>query len=154
MDGVLAAIEASSVASWARTSRWGYAAVSATHIFGIALLVGTIVPLNLVRMRLVAAPHEAMARLLVPCAGVGLALAIATGAVLFSARAEEYAGLSVFQAKVALVAFGAVSAVVLHRVHGWFMERAPPARRAGHAAGSILTWLLVLLLGRLIAFAG
>ena len=47
MDAVLAALEGSAIAQTLRVSRWGYAAVNATHILGIALLVGATVPLSL-----------------------------------------------------------------------------------------------------------
>ena len=44
MEALLAGLEATTVAQTLRTSRWLYAATNAAHIFGIALLVGAIVP--------------------------------------------------------------------------------------------------------------
>ncbi len=142
------------MAEWARTARWGYAALNGTHILGIALLVGAIVPLNLVRMGLVRAEPDAAARLLVPFAGAGLVLAVVTGAVMFASRASEYAALGVFQIKIALVLMGVVVALVLHSRHGLYMQRAGRVRMAGHAAVSLTLWIAVLALGRLIAFVG
>ena len=40
MEGVLNALEASALASTLRVSRWGYAALSASHILALAMLVG------------------------------------------------------------------------------------------------------------------
>ncbi|MBJ3777912.1 DUF2214 domain-containing protein [Acuticoccus mangrovi] len=154
MEGLLAALEGSGLATWARGARWGYAALSGAHVLGIALLVGAMVPLNLVRLGLGRVPQEPIARVLVPAAGVGLALAAATGAVLFAVRASEYAALAVVQAKLILVALGTASALVLHAAYGWFMERAGARRRAIHAGVSLVLWLMVLALGRLIAFVG
>jgi hypothetical protein len=42
MEEVLAAVEATPLAQYLRTSRWGYAAVSGAHILGIAVLVGAV----------------------------------------------------------------------------------------------------------------
>ncbi|MCF3936471.1 DUF2214 domain-containing protein [Acuticoccus sp. M5D2P5] len=154
MEALLAWIEASAVGSWARTSRWGYAGVSAAHILGLAMLVGAMIPLNLARLGWIARDVGGAGRLLVPFAGAGLALAVLTGLVLFSARAGEYAGLGFFQAKIGLIVAGTVTALVLHRHYGLYMERATPARRAFHAGLSLALWPVVLLLGRLIAFAG
>lgn len=152
MEPLWAALEATAAAEWTRQSRWGYAAVNTLHILGIALLVGAIVPLDLRRIGVFrTVPHEALARVLVPTAGTGLALAILTGTLLFASRASEYASMGVFQLKVGLVAAGTVVALLLHRAFGLFFEAAGP-RRALHAALSAATWLAVLTLGRLIAF--
>ena len=43
MDAFAASLEGLALAEWLRYSRWGYAAINATHILGLALLVGSIV---------------------------------------------------------------------------------------------------------------
>lgn len=155
MDPVWAALEMSAVAQWTRFSRWGYALVNGAHVLGVALLVGAIIALNLRRMSVLKRPpQEALAAALVPVAVAGLLLAVATGAVLFAARAAEYAVLGVVQTKLALVAFGIVTALWLHARFGSRMQRAGRATLALHAGLSTLTWLAVLGLGRMIAFVG
>ena len=153
MEAFLAALEATPVAQYLRGARWGYAGVNAAHILGIALLVGAILPLNL---RLLGAwpgvPLAPLTRVLVPVAAAGLGLAVATGALLFSVRAREYADLGVVQLKLVLVALGAAAAVLLHALYGQRLEGASRARLAAHAAVSTTCWLGALLCGRLIAF--
>ena len=130
-------------------------AVNATHIFGIALLVGAIVPLNLRFLgfwRRV--PREPLVRVLVPVAMVGLALAIAAGFLLFTVKPQHYAGLGVFQLKLVLVAAGILGALVLHRMRGFLLRDAEDAVLARHAVLSIVCWTGALACGRLIAFAG
>jgi hypothetical protein len=155
VEGLLAAIEATAVAQHLRMARWEYAAVNATHILGVALLVGGILPLDL---RLLGAwdgvQHTVLARVLVPMAAAGLALAIVTGLLLFSIRAREYAVLGVFQIKLALVAVGASAALVGHWAHGRRLEHASHRQMAAHGAISMTCWLGALVCGRLIAFAG
>jgi hypothetical protein len=155
VEPFLAALEGTGVAQALRVARWGYAAVNGAHIFGIALLVGAIVPLDL---RLLGfwpgVPRAALVRVLVPVAACGLALAVAAGLLLFSVRAREYADLEVVQVKLALVALGASAALWLHARCGFRLEGAGRARLAAHAVLSLSCWLGALTCGRLIAFAG
>ena len=153
MEAALVALAATELAAALRVSRWGYAAVSGLHILGIAVLVGAILPLDL---RLLGAwpavPRPVLARVLVPCAAFGLALAMAMGALLFAVRAPEYAALGVFRAKLALVALGAAGALALHARHGAWLADAPPTRLRAHAALSLTCWLGALACGRAIGF--
>ena len=137
-----------------RSSRWLYAAVNAAHVFGIALLIGAIVPLNL---RLLGCwsdvPRTKLVRVLVPCAATGLGLASLAGGLLFSVRAREYAGVGFLQVKLGLVALGTLAAVVLHAGHGSLLEHARKPQLVVHALVSLVCWPTALLCGRLIAFA-
>ena len=155
MDAALAALEGTVIAQMLRVSRWGYAAVNATHILGIALLVGAIVPLHL---RFLGAwrgvPRPVLVRVLVPMAAIGFGLAVIAGILLFSIRAREYAGIGFLQIKLALVAVGVLSALTLHRAHGFLNESASDSRLAGHAVIALVCWIGALICGRLIAFAG
>jgi len=155
MDGLLAVLSQSDIATYLRFSRWGYAAVNTTHVFGIALLVGAIVPLDL---RLMGAwpgiAHRDLTRVLVPVAGAGLAIAIVTGVLLFSVRAGEYASLGVFWVKLALLALGAASALVAHLWFGRWLEKASRRQLFRVGAVSLICWVGVLVAGRMIAFSG
>jgi hypothetical protein len=107
-------------------SRWGYAALSASHILALAMLVGATLPLNLRLLGLWPRIEVAtLARVLVPVAATGLALAILTGLALFSVRAGEYAALSVLHVKVALVTIGGAAAIWAHVRYGWTLAAAP-----------------------------
>ncbi len=154
MEDIWAAIQASEISQALRFSRWGYATVNAAHILGIALLVGAIVPLNL---RLLGAwaqrPLTDLARVLVPMAMAGTALAVTTGALLFTIRAKHYAKIDLLYAKLTLVGVGIGSAVVFHLAAGWWLERASPGRRRTHAAVSLICWIGALLCGRYIAYS-
>lgn len=153
MDDLLTALQQSYVASYFRSSRWGYAALNAAHIFGIGLLIGSTIPLSL---RLIGVwptiGRQLLARVLVPIAVVGLTIALATGALLFSVRAVEYAGLPVFRVKMSLVLLGMISAIVAHVRNGIWLGRSNRTRLPEVGLVSILVWASVLAAGRLIAF--
>jgi len=155
LEAFLAGIEGTAVAQALRFSRWGYAFTNAAHIFGIALLVGATMPLQLRFLGLWPnVPRHWLVRVLSPLAAIGLAIAAIAGILLFSVRAGEYAGIGFLQAKLVLVAVGTLSAAALHRAHGLRLETASKARLAAHAVISMVCWIGALLCGRMIAFAG
>jgi hypothetical protein len=154
MEAFLAALEATTPAQYLRVSRWGYSAVSGAHILGIALLVGAILPLNLRLLGLwPSIPRANLLRVLVPIAATGLALAVFTGSLLFSVRAQEYAAVGFLQIKLLLVAIGVLSALMIHGAYGLTLEGASQSRLRFHALLSLGCWLGALACGRLIAFA-
>lgn len=153
MEAWLATLEATSLAQSLRMARWAYAGVNAAHILGIALLIGAIVPLNLRFFGLwPGVPTLELTRVLVPVAACGLMLAVATGALLFSTRATEYAPLGIFQLKMALVALGTAAALSLHVTHAADLSEASRGRLLAHGAVSTVCWIAALVCGRAIAF--
>jgi hypothetical protein len=141
-----------------RSGRWSYAAVNAAHITGIAILFGAILPLDLRLMGCFRrVPIRTLARVLVPVATCGLLLAVTAGALLFSIRAVQYAGTTLFQIKMALVACGIANAVLLRKAVAWEVGRdstadMPPPRLRVAGALSIALWLSVIFCGRFVAF--
>ena len=155
MEALFAALEGTALAQTLRGSRWLYAGVNAAHIFAIALLVGSVVPLNL---RLLGVwrgiAREAVVRVLAPVAAAGLILALLTGPLLFAVRAREYSDVGFLQLKLIFIAVGVLSTLALCRAHGFLLKDAPRVRLAGHAVLSTVCWSGALVCGRLIAFAG
>lgn len=145
------ALEGLAWVEWLRMSRWGYAAVSALHVFGIALLVGAIVPLDLRLLGLWRTLDvRALYRMLARVAAVGLGLAVASGALLFAVRASDYATLELFVAKMSLVGVGAMHALALHCASDFPIVSRPKQVAAGVL--SLGTWPAALVCGRLLAF--
>lgn len=153
MEAILTALEGSGAAEALRSGRWSYAAVSTAHVFGVALLIGAIIPLNLRLLGLWrTVDRRALARVLVPVAVTGLSLAVAAGVLLFSVRATEYAEMPVLWAKLGFVGVGTASALQLHWRHGLDLASASQRRLAWGAAVSLACWPAALVCGRLIAF--
>lgn len=139
----LAALEAAGPVRWLATAPGAYAAVSALHILGLALLVG---PIVLADLRLIGRLGPALDPALPTlrrCAAVGLAVAAASGAALFCVQASEYAANAVFWAKLGLVAAGAANA------WAWQGVARPPGC-AG--AVSLAVWVGAVVAGRWVAF--
>lgn len=146
----LAAIEATSVAQYLKQARWGYALVNAAHILGIAMLVGALAPLSLrlIGFGWVGVPLALFERILRPTAALGLLLAVASGVLLFSSGAQDYAATGLFKLKMALVAVGVAHALLY--IRGF--DRLPRARQRLAGAVSALVWIATLICGRLLGF--
>lgn len=149
------------IASWPgavllRRSSLAYLLVNATHILGIALLLGPILALD---ARLLGAfrtvPLAAIGPFLSGAAKAGIGLAIVTGLTLFSVGPQDYVDNPAFLAKLALLALAIVNAVTLDRSQAWraaMAGNANAARLKLQAAASMMLWLAVLVAGRWIGF--
>jgi hypothetical protein len=154
-----AALEATPLATALRGSVWVYPLVNAAHILGVALLVGSIVPLDL---RLLgvwrSVPLTPLWGVLTRTAGAGLILAMIFGALLFITRASEYTASNLFISKMAVVALGTANALALRvlpqtQVSEITSTKGKPPARLRFAGGiSLVTWLTALTLGRLIGY--
>ena len=151
------ALQDSAPALVIRHSMWIYPAANVVHVLGVALFVGAIVAYDLrllgVGRRLITA--EAASRWLTPLMVVGFLMIVPAGLTLFTADAGPLAANRILQTKLAIVALGVVNAVIFRlawsgRLKRW--DRNTPAAGRLQAALSILIWLSVPTLGRLIAY--
>lgn len=154
IDHWAAALEATSLAAALRNSVWSYPLVNAAHILGVALLIGSIVPLDL---RLLGmwqpVPLAPLWFVLTRTAGAGLVVAVVFGALLFITRASEYVGSSLFVTKMVLVAVGAANALVLRKTDSAALGARRSSVRIRFGAGvSLAAWLGALTLGRLVGY--
>ncbi len=152
-----AALENSAISFFIRDSTWLYPLANLAHIYGLALVLGSIIALDLrllgVGRRVVTA--EALSRFLAPVMVVGLALSITSGLILFTADASAIAVNPIFRLKMVLLVLGLANAWAFRRLWtpalpGWDI-RAPLGGRL-QAAGSMVIWLLLATAGRLIAY--
>ena len=140
-------------ALWLQQSGTAYLLLNAAHILGIGILLGSIVPLDL---RLIGMfrrfPLDVLGPFLTRMAASGLALAIVTGAWLFSVNPSEYFGNPAFRWKLLLIGIALVNVALQHRNtrrHQW-----KPTTAMRISAGlSLSLWLSVLVAGRWIGFA-
>lgn len=129
---------------------WAYPALEIVHIFGIALLLGNLVLLELrVFGRGAQLPLQPLARLSLTTAGCGFSLAAASGLVMFASQAGELLANRAFTLKMLLIFAAGCNAA-------WFHGRGSLARCDATARAlmvlSTLIWLAVLTCGRWIAY--
>ena len=141
------------------TGVWTYALVNLAHIFGISLLFGAIVVLDL---RLLGVwskiPLDLMAKPTTIVAGTGFVVALISGPALLATKATEYVGNPFLPIKLVAIALGIVNLIILHNLPAW-KERANPemgaAKRQQLAlAGtvSLACWIVVISAARMIAY--
>ena len=137
-----------------RESTLAYPLVNALHIVGVALLFGAIVPLDLrlAGWRREVGPIDGLSRLLLPVSVFGFLLAASAGLLLFATDARAYAASPLFRAKLVLIALALANALALRRID-WRRPDAADWRIAVAGVASILLWLGVLILGRLIGYS-
>jgi len=154
LDVVAAAAHASEFGAWARASSFAYPAANLSHLLGLLLLVGGIGVVDLRVLGLFKSlPLAALSRALTPPAIFGLVLMLPTGATMFAADATTLAGSATFRWKLALIALALANAVVFRVRFNRLLDReAPPAQARAHAGLSLVLWLSIAALGRMIAY--
>ena len=133
-----------------RSHAWAYPALEVVHIFGIGLLLGNLVLLELRVFGLGAAlPVRALARLGLSLAACGFALAAASGLLMFATQAQELLANRAFTLKMLLLLAAGCNAGVFH-------GRDSLGRMDGMARAqmflSTLLWLAIVTCGRWIAY--
>ncbi len=159
IEQALVSIEELAFVSALRSSTFIYPLVNAGHILGVSLLVGGIVPLDLRLLGLWRRyPVTMFVAVLRVTSAIGLGLAVVCGALLFTTAAVDYAGSRLFQVKIALVLLGVANALMLARVlrrqtvQNLPMGAAMPLALQAGASLSLVVWLSVLILGRLLGY--
>jgi hypothetical protein len=154
--GWAVALQESGFAFAIRDSTWIYPIANLTHILGLALLVGSILMLDLRVLGVGRSVSiDALSRLATPFSILGICLSLSSGSVLFSADAAALAANPIFRLKMALLVAGLANALLFRllwqrRISGW-MEGAPvPAKLQAGLSG--IGWLAVASCGRLIAY--
>src|SRR5690606_32495621 len=139
-----------------RTSAFAYPAVNVAHVFGLVLLLGAMLLLDLrllgVGRRLAVTD---VSGLLTPVAALGLLLLLGTGFLLFAADAVPLLRNPLFIPKIVCIALGVVNAVAFRlmwsrRMAHW--DNAPPLAARLQAGASLLLWVAAAGLGRLLAY--
>lgn len=132
------------------THPWAYPALEAAHIFGIALLVGNLVALELRVWGLAPSlPLPALGRLCLSVSLAGFALVAATGLTMFGANPGELLANRAFVIKLGLISLAGMNAALFHGRGG--LQR-PDAVARAQTVLSLGLWLAVIICGRWIAY--
>lgn len=150
------ALESSAAGVFMRESAWAYPIANIAHLFGLAMLAGGIM---VVDVRIIggwrALPLARLSAALMPLAVLGLALFAVSGFAMFASDAATLAGSWVFVTKLGVVAAGLINAFAFRRMArgrltAW--ELTAPATARFLAMLSLALWATAIGLGRLIAY--
>ncbi len=163
MQSITALLERLQASSWAvfiHTKPWAFTTVEVVHVFAIAMVIGTImiVDLRLLGLGSHKRPVAELSRQVLPFTWAAFVIAVIAGSLLFISRATDYVGNTMFWIKMALIVIAGINMMIfefitVRDVKEWNLSPTPPpaARLAGGI--SITCWVLVLVFGRLIAFS-
>jgi hypothetical protein len=133
-----------------QSNAWAYPLLEIVHIFGIAMLLGNLVLLELrVFGRGAALPVADLARLSLTLAGTGFCLAAGSGLLMFSTQPGELLANRAFTLKMLLLLLAGCNAAVFH-LRGSLQKLDWTAKAL--MLLSTLVWLAVLSCGRWIAY--
>ena len=129
---------------------WAYPALESVHVFGVALLVGNLLALELrVWGRAPELPVVALARLSLSIAVVGFLCAAASGLLMFASQPGDLLANRAFTIKMGLVACAGINAGLFHARDGL---RKLDAWARAQTALSLGLWIAVMICGRWIAY--
>lgn len=138
------------MANWIVSQAWVYPSLEVVHIFGIALLVGNLLLLELrVWGAAAALPVAALARLALGIALAGFGLAAVSGLLMFASQPAELLANRAFVWKMGLLMLAGCNAAAFHARGG--LQRLDGWARA-QTALSLGLWILVIICGRWIAY--
>jgi hypothetical protein len=129
---------------------WLYPALEIVHIVGIALLLGSLVLVELrIWGRAPELPLQPLARFGLRLTLVGFAFAAASGTAMFLTQPGELLGNRPFLVKMGLLVCAGVNAGAFHRRGGLVRD---DAFGRGQTLLSIGLWLAIIICGRSIAY--
>jgi hypothetical protein len=158
MDELLQALEEMPLAQAIRESDWMFPTFESIHVVTIALVIGSIMILDLRLMGLASrnAPVSALARAILPWTWGFFVIAAIAGLLMFQSNAVEYFHNLAFRIKMIAMVLAGVNMAVFHvafypKVAEWDVG-APPLAAKIAGATSLACWLVVLAAGRVIGF--
>ena len=133
--------------------------IEAIHVLAITLVIGSIAIVDF-RLLGLASQDRAVTRLtrqVLPCTWTAFALAVITGAALFSSNAVNYAHNFYLQGKMALLVLAGINMLFFHFVvsrdiQRWDTRSPPPLGVRFAGAASLILWICVVGFGRWIGF--
>ncbi|UZK66080.1 DUF6644 family protein [Sphingomonas sp. M1-B02] len=150
--GLAGRLDSTGLNAWASGSAWAYPLANSIHLLGLVMLVGGIAVVDLRLAGLwTRLPARELSRALTPVAIAGLAILVASGTILFAADATALASSATFHRKLVLIGLALANAALFR----WLWKRGamPAALVRALAVSSLLLWLAVGTLGRLIAYS-
>lgn len=135
---------------WIASNAWAYPVLEVLHIVGIALLLGSLVVLELrVWGQVPDLPLRPLARLALRVTAAGFGLVLFSGLLMFAANPGELLTNRAFIAKLGLVQLAGLNAAWFHARDG--LSRADTLARAQTVLSTGL-WLGAIICGRWIAY--
>ena len=152
-------IEGTAWSTGLRESIWAYPIIESLHVLTLCVFVGLTVVMDarLVGLVLTGTPVSHVMGRLLPWIRSGFAVLVVTGVLLFMTTPVRFYGNVFFQLKMLFLLAAGINVWLFHRrwyptVNEWGRANVPP--RGARVAGvvSLLLWVGIVTVGRLIAY--
>ena len=159
IDAILQSIEASGLATKIRDSLLLFPLIESTHVFGLAVVFGTILVIDLRLLGIASSgrPFGRVASDIFKLTWTAFAITALTGALMFTTNARVYYHNVFFRTKMLLLLLTAINMLVFEltagrQIHRW--EKSPSAPPIGKvvASLSLAIWIGIICMGRIIGF--
>jgi hypothetical protein len=152
-------IEASVLAARIRGSFFLFPLLESAHVLGLALVFGTITIIDL-RLLGIASRERSFQRMasdILKWTWAAFALTALTGALMFTTNAQVYYHNFFFRTKMALLLLAGINMAVFEltagrTIHRWDKSPSAPAPGKAVAVLSIVMWIAIIFMGRIIGF--
>jgi hypothetical protein len=152
-------LEATGLATRIRDSFFLFPLLESTHVLGLALVFGTIAVIDLRLLGLASTQRsfQRMASDILKWTWGAFALTAATGALMFITNAGVYYHNFYFRTKMLLLVLAGLNMAIFEltagrTIHRWDKAPAAPAVGKAVAAISIVLWISIIFMGRIIGF--
>lgn len=150
-------LEHSSLGFMSRETFWLFPLGEIVHFFGLCLLVGAMLVIDLRLLGMLRRIPVAATLQLVPVALAGFLLNLFSGIIFISAYPQNYYPSTAFRIKMAVIAIGGINAIWFGRVEYPRIAHLGPQDTFGlrtrvFAALSLTVWFAAIILGRLLPF--
>jgi hypothetical protein len=159
ITALLKSLETSGLANRIRDSLLLFPLIESTHVLGLSLVFGTIaiIDLRLLGMASTQRSFKRMASDILKWTWAAFALTALTGMLMFITNARVYYHNFFFRTKMSLLLLAGINILIFEltagrTIHRW--DRAPSAPPAGKAVAalSLVIWISIIFMGRLIGF--
>ncbi len=153
-------LETTQVANWVALSLWAYPVLLSVHILGLATVVGIYLLRDLRLLGLVTGVNLRVFLGLAPLAGLGFAVNLLSGLLLFSSQATIFAASPPFLIKIGCITVAMLLARSIHsRLRGQSVSTGQYQSALSRGDGprllafvSLMLWLGAISAGRLMAY--
>lgn len=151
---MLDSLEQTALGLWVMTSPAGYYIMLAFHSMGLAMLVGSVLVIDLRLLGFVKGIDEKAMSGLVKFAWWGLAINALSGLAIFIGEANKAFYSNSFRIKILLMLCGVISTVILNKtvLQPTFNKGEVASNARVQAVISLALWASVIVMGRLMSY--
>ena len=154
------AIQSMPWAAGIKESSWKFPLIESVHSLGISAMLwpAALLDLRLLGLVMKRRPVSQVAGQFLPWVWAGFSTMVLTGIVIFCAEAVKCYNSPFFRGKLILIALAGMNALAFHKtvyrnVEAWDKAVVTPFRARMAGALSLLFWIAVVAMGRVVAYA-